>query len=391
MANERLSNLGYLMVGKEPTKGTPVIPSIAVPIYKETFETKLNHDEDNPIVGLRVMPFAMYMGLRDHEWSFTALGEPNTAQDIFDMTLTQGSVTGSNPYTHPYTVGDAKSYTIDILKGQVVHRYWGCEAEELEVGFNNNKMELSPKGSALGSFIVREIASVSTTTITLKTDYDATPNKGLVATDLVRVMKSDGSASLDTTVSSVNADGITVVLGASAASFAAGDYIFLRAQTATYNLLSPFLWAKTQYRFGTNAAAALTATHTPIEEGSGKWKVMHPFEDKGGSSRSGAFDPSALLRLQANAEVDVKTFFDMPDSVNEFLGVRGKALVVRHFTGSTNQYELRLTFNSCVIKDSKRELDSGKIIYHDINYRPVYSSGDGQLLDVKVINNRSSA
>src|SRR5215211_6030322 len=114
MATERLGNLGYLMVGKETTKGTPVIPSTAIPIYKESFSTKLNHDEDNPIVGLNVMPWNMYMGMRDHEWSFTALGEPNTAQYIFDMALAQGTITGSSPYTHPFTVGDAKSYTIDV-------------------------------------------------------------------------------------------------------------------------------------------------------------------------------------------------------------------------------------------------------------------------------------
>lgn len=382
-----LGNLGYLMLGKEPTKGTPVIPSTAIPIYKESFNTKLNHDEDNPIVGLNVMPWNMYMGLRDHEWSFTALGDPNIAQPIFDMTMTQGTVIGANPYTHPYTAGSAKSYTVDVLKGQVVHRFWGVEAEEVEVGFNKNKMELSPKGSALGSFVVREIASVSTNTITLAPTYDPAPNKGLVATDLVRVMKADGSTSLDTTVTSVNADGVTVVLGASAAAYVAGDFLFLRPQTPTYNLLTPFLWAKTQYRFGATAAAALSATHTPIEEGSGKWKIMNPFENKGGSQRSGSFDPSVLLRLQANAEIDVKTFFDIPDTTNEFLGVKGKSLVVRHFAGSSNQYELRLTFNNCIIKDSKRELDSGKIIYHELNYKPVYNSVDGQLMDIKIINN----
>src|SRR4051794_21886177 len=120
MATERLGNLGYLLMGKETTKGTPVIPATAIPIYKESFSTKPNHDEDNPIVGLNVMPFNMYMGLRGHEGSFTALGDPNVAQYLFDMTMTQGSVTGSGPYVHPFTVGSAaKSYTIDILKGQV--------------------------------------------------------------------------------------------------------------------------------------------------------------------------------------------------------------------------------------------------------------------------------
>jgi hypothetical protein len=74
------------------------------------------------------------------------------------MALSQGSVTGSNPYTQAFTVGTPKCYTVDVLEGQVIHRYWDVEAEEIEVNFNTNKMELNPKGSVLGSFIVREIA-----------------------------------------------------------------------------------------------------------------------------------------------------------------------------------------------------------------------------------------
>ncbi len=390
MATERLGNLGYLMLGKETTKGTPVIPSITMPLYRETLNTNLNHDEDNPIVGLRVMPYAMYMGQRTHEGSFTVLGEPNTAQYIFDMLLQQSSVTGANPYTHPFVVGDAKSYTVDILKGQVVHRYFGVEAEEVEVGFNKNKMELTPKVSARGSFTVREIGSINTNTITLTTSYDPTPNKGLVVNDNVRIISaSSGNTVVTTTVTTVNADGVTVVLG-SASGATVGDYLVISAATPALNTLNPFLWARTEYRFGTTAASALSATHTPIEDGSGKWKVINPFENSGGSPRSGSFDPAALPRLQANAEIDVKTFFDVPDTANDFLGVKGKALVVRHFAGASNQYELRLTFNNCIIKDAKRELDSGKIIYHELNYKPVYSLTDGALMDLKIINAISS-
>ncbi len=391
MATERLGNLGYLMLGKETTKGTPVIPSVALPLYKESLNTNLNHDEDNPIVGLRVMPYAMFMGQRTHEGSFTVLGEPNTAQYIFDMLMSQSSVTGSGPYTHPFIVGEAKSYTVDILKGQVVHRFFGVEAEEIEVGFNKNKMELTPKVSARGSFTVREIASISTNTITLTTSYDPAPNKGLVVNDNIRIVSaSTGNTVVNATVTTVNTDGVTVVLNTSAASASVGDYFFISAATPTLNTLNPFLWARTEYRFGSTAAAALSATHTAIEDGSGKWKVMNPFENSGGSQRSGSFDPAALPRLQANAEVDVKTFFDVPDTANDFLGVKGKALVVRHFAGASNQYELRLTFNNCIIKDSKRELDSGKIIYHELNYKPVYSLTDGALMDLKIINAISS-
>jgi hypothetical protein len=147
-----------------------------------------------------------------------------------------------SPTTNP------KSYTVDIQKGQVVCRYWGVEAESIEPSFDKNKMHLNVTVSGLGSFVVREIATVNTTTITLKTDYDFAPTKGLVATDTVRLMSADGATTLDTTVSSVDADGITLILGASAASFSAGDFIFLRAATPSYSVLPCFEWGRTEFR-----------------------------------------------------------------------------------------------------------------------------------------------
>ena len=66
MATERLGNLGYLMMGKETTKGTPVIPAIAIPIYKESFNTMLNHvglylDTNDTSTG-RAAPERAYFG-----------------------------------------------------------------------------------------------------------------------------------------------------------------------------------------------------------------------------------------------------------------------------------------------------------------------------------------
>src|SRR3982751_802539 len=85
--SERLGNLGYLLMGKKTTKGPPVIPATAIPIYKESFNTMLNHDEDNPIVGLSVMPFNMFMGMRGHEGSFTALGLPIGLEHTMDLPI----------------------------------------------------------------------------------------------------------------------------------------------------------------------------------------------------------------------------------------------------------------------------------------------------------------
>jgi len=384
---ERLGNLGYLGLAGEVTKGTPVTPTAFVPLYKETLGTDLKLDENNPIVGTKFKPYNAFMGQREHIGTIEVLAEPNTAEYFFDMLLTAGAITGVGPYTHPFTLSPTtqpKSYTIEFLKGQVVHRFWGVEAEIIEPAWDKNIMKFNITLSALGSLSVREIASVNTTTITLKTDYDQTPNKGFVVGDIVRVMKSDGSTTLDTTIGTVNADGITLVLGASAASYAAGDFIFLRSLTPSLTTVTPFEWARTQFCFASTAATALTATQTNVEQGS-KWKVEHTFENKAGAHRSGSYDPVSLPRLQGVATANIKKFFDYPDELNRFLKVGGYALVIRHY--SETGYELRITLNNIIQKINKRPLETGKLIYQEIDYDAYYNVSDGQGFDVKVINN----
>jgi hypothetical protein len=386
-AIERLGNLGYCAVGKESTPGTPVTPGNFLQIYKSTLNTDLKLDEDNPIAGVRSMPYNQFMGMREHTGQITALAEPNTLEYLLDMIMAAGNITGGgDPYTHPFTEGLSNSYTMDILKGQIVERYWGVEAESLESSFNKNKMQVAMDISARGSFTVRKIATISTVTLTLDTSYDPAPNKGLVVGDLVRVMKADGSTTLDTVIatSGVNADGITIVLGASAAAYSAGDFIFLRAQTPSFSILPPFLWARTQFQFGSSASAALSATQLQLETGS-KWKISHKFEKKQGSDRSGSFDPSSLVRLQTEAELTLKAFYDQPTRLEQYLEVAStNALVIRHFSGSN--HELRLTFNQLRYKLDKRDIESAKIIYEELTGRPNYSTSDGQMMDVKVIN-----
>lgn len=384
---ERLGNLGYGALIKEVTAGTPLTPTLFFQFYKSTIFSDLKLDEDNPIAGVRSNPFNQFMGKREHTGQLTVLAEPNTVEAFFDMLLAAGNITGGgDPYTHPFTEGESNSYTMDLLKGQVVERYWGVKAESIESSWNKNKMELNIDISALGCLSVRKIATVSTTTITLDTTYDPTPNKGFVQLDLVALQKADGSVTTNFSIASsgVNADGITLTLNSSAAAFAAGDYIFLRQQVPSYSILTPFMWARTEFRFGSSASAALTAAQLQLETGS-KWKLTHKFEKKGGSDRSGSYDPSSLPRLQTEGELTLKAFFDKPNILEQYLEVAGNnALVIRHFSGSN--HELRITLNQLRYKMDKRELDSAKIIYEELTGRPNYNSSDGQMFDVKVIN-----
>lgn len=390
--SERLANLGYGALGVESSFGTPVTPSIFFPVYKESLTMDMAIDLDNPVMGSRSNPFAVYPGMREFVGSLTVQGEPNTMQHWLNMLYTQGSITGSGPYTHPYTEGDAKSYTIDILKGQQVQRYFGVQADKISPTFNKDKMELNVDVAALGSFQVGSIATVSTVSITLDTTFQSNPNLGLVAGDLVAVVDPTGVvATLNTTIASsgVNSDGITVTLSDSAAAFSAGALLLLRGQTPSYALKTPFLFAKTTLKFGSDLTAAASATALPVEEGM-KWELMHSFETKGGAKRSGNFNPASLPRTQTEAGLTIKRFFDVPDDIDYYQRTISRACIITHTSGASNEYSLTIKLPALYQQKPKQPLESGKIMYNEIDYKAAYSSGAGYLVDATVINNLSS-
>lgn len=385
----RLANLGYLGLGKETTKGTAAIPSIYVPLYDDSFKTSLNLDEDNPIVGNKYEIYQALMGARDHQGEITVLAEPNTAGHILNMLMTKGTTTGAGPYTHPFTFDpttDPKSYTIDLLKGQMIERYIGAEASELGIDYDKNKMLLKVKISALKSFTVREIASVFTNVVTFKTNYDASPTDGLVATDTVRIMKASDGTTQDFTVTSITAT--TATLSGSPTGIVAGDLFFLRAQTPSYTLRNPFLWAKSEFRFGATAAAALSATQTRMEDGS-KWSIMHKFANDEGEKRSGAFDPAALARTQGRAELETKIFFDTVNEFNRYMTAAKGSYVVRHYSEDTT-YEMRVTLNNLKITESPIALKSGEILFQEQKQIATYDTADAQAVSVTILNNLST-
>lgn len=391
---ERLANLGYIALKKETTEGTPVIPDVFVPLYSESFVTNLNLNEDNPIVGLREIRYQSMRGQRDHQGDITVLGEPNTAGYLFDMLLLKGSTTGGGPYTHPFTLGESNSYTIEFLKGQVPFRYFGVKARNVSVDFDDNKMVLTAGLTARKVFSVVEISAISgggPFDVTLKTDYDPSPTDGLVDTDIIRIYKADGTV-IDTLITTVDdATGLTLPASPDLASVAADDLITLRGLTTSLTLQPPFLWARSEFRFGATAAAALTATHSPAEPGS-NWNVINQILPDEGAKRSGAFDPATLPRGQGDIEASVKLFFDTPDDENRFHSLPKRALVVRHFgeaISSTDQ-EIRITVNHFNISEKPVPLATGELIFEELTLKAEYDDTDAQMFDVTVINNVAS-
>ncbi|WP_091251729.1 hypothetical protein [Arthrobacter sp. ok909] len=366
-------------------------PDTFVPLYDENLSSNLNLDDDTAIVGLKFARLQSIQGQRDHGGDLTVMAEPNTTAQLFDMLLTRGTVTGANPYTWPFTLGftDPNSYTLDISNGVTVTRFWGVQASKISPVFAKNEMQHKVSISALGSFQGREIASISTTTLTLKTDYDPTPTNGLVTGDLVNIWKASDGSLTSFTVSSVTAT--TVVLNSTAAAFAAGDMLVLRPATQSLPALyaTPFTWGRTQFCFGATAAAALSATHTPVEQGS-TWEVMHNFKDSKGELRSGGLDPVALLRTRGDISLKISKIFNGPDEVKNFTGIKKTALVIRCYAAASNgtTYELRITFNNLKLKKGGDgpDLKVGTWEYYQLEYNADYDSSDAQAWDVKVID-----
>ena len=88
---ERLSDLGYLAIKKEATKGTAVTPNIFLPLYSESLGTNVNLDDDMPIIGNKAARLQTVLGQRPHSGALTVAGEPTLTSSGAEGVLTSYS------------------------------------------------------------------------------------------------------------------------------------------------------------------------------------------------------------------------------------------------------------------------------------------------------------
>lgn len=391
MSSELSSNQGYFALKREVTEGTAVIPDVYVPIYEESLKTAMNPETATSVFGNKFARLQVTPGIRSHGGDVTIMAEPNSTMHLFDMLLTRGSVSGGGPYTWPFTASFTKpaSYTVDISSGNQVFRYIGVQASEISPEFTDNEARWKVKVAALKSFLGAEIASIASDTVTLKTptNYPA-PATGLVAGDIMAIVKASDNSRQNVTVDTVTAT--TVKFTSTPTGVTAGDMLILRPATPSLNVLMPFLWSRTEFRYGATAAAALSATHTPLEDGS-EFTITHGFEDDAGAKSSGSFDPSRLVRAKTvDYTFKAKKFFYNPDEIRNFNSLTKQAVVVRMF--SETGYECRITMNNLTITagGDKPLIKDQESEYYELEYTPVYDQSDGQGIKVEVINNIAS-
>lgn len=323
----------------------------------------------------------------------TASGTLTKASGTGDATITFSAVVaGPYAYTYSLSTTNPNTYTVDISTGNIVFRFMGVQASKLAPKWDKTELHLEATVSALASFSGAQITSQSGSgpyTLTLDTTYDPTPTNGLVVGDLIRFYDVSAQTTIDATIASIPT-ATTFTTTTNPTAIAAGDYVYLRPATVSFNLLSPFIWPKTQFCFGTNTVTALAAPQTRLEQGT-EWEVDHMFESDSGAPRSGAFDPASLVRLEGDGQFKLKKFFDTPEDLQTWHQINKTALVVRHFSGATNQYEFRITYNNLKYKEGvKPALESDKILYEEGTYIPTWDSTDSAAMSITVINNLAS-
>jgi hypothetical protein len=386
---------GYIALKKQVDANTPATPTVYCPYYSQGVTTDPHFMSDEPIYGRRFKRLQTLQAIRSHGGQVVVMAEPDSAPLWHDMTMAQvGSDATNNPIFR-YDFGESITvdpiyYTMDISYGSYVERFWGVGAEKITYGWNGEKMQYTLDTAGLGSFNGREVASISTTAVTLKTDYDPAPTKGLVVNDLVKIIKADGTTT-NFTVSAVTSDTV-VTLSATAAAFAAGDMLVLRPASPTLSFKTPFLWPRTQFYFAADAATALTNSSTTtnqqrLDVGT-EISIMNSFDNAEGTKRSGAFDPASLPRTVYDAEIKIKTFLDNPEKIKDWNALRKKAMIMRCFSGTG--YEMRVTVNNMVALTNDHPTESMAIIYHEFAYQPNFDTTDNQAFGVSIFTPRTT-
>lgn len=393
--SEQVAAKGYIAVKKQVDQTTVATPNIYVPYYSQGVTTDPHFQSDEPIFGRRFRRLQSLQGIRSHGGPIVVMAEPDSAPVFHDMTcaLVSNDATGNPIYRYDFgesTTLDPNPYTMDISYGSYVERFWGVGAEKLTYGWNGEKMQLSMDVAGLGSFNGREIASISTTAVTLKTDYDPAPTKGLVVSDLVKIVKADGTTA-NFTVSAITSDTV-VTLNATAAAFAAGDMLVLRPASPTLSFKTPFLWPRTQFYFAADAATALTnsatsTNQTRLDMGT-EISIMNSFDNNEGTKRSGSFDPASLPRTVYDASIKIKTFLDNPEKIKDWNALRKKAMIMRSFSGTG--HELRVTINNMIALTNDHPTESAAIIYHEFTYQPNFDTTDSQAFLVNCYSPRTT-
>jgi len=387
-----LSDNQYLAIKPEAVAGTPLTPTIFVPLVSESIKTVLNHSVDRRLKGHNWKGNDLLRGNRSHEGQIVVLADPDNLGHILNMVMTKGSTTGdsTNGYTHPFTVGAGKSYTFEVSKGGYSQRYFGVYVDEVSIGFQDGQMQLTLSIKALGQFSVGQLGVALTgaamTSMVLDDNYDISPTRGLVVGDKL-VIGAD-----EVTLLTVAADGITVTFASTSLTYSVGEQVYLKPLTVSNpTLYDPFYLGNLLVGVGVDETAATTAaatraTATPVYDL--EIKIKNNLFSQNGSSR---FDPVQIIPRTREAMVTLKRLLESENQRTAFLH-RTKQALTLIATGkninpdfSTSE-KLTLKFNNVKLMENDNALAVGELIADTQQFEVLYDDTDAVAMSASLVN-----
>jgi len=387
-----LSDLAYLAVKPQASPDTPVIPTIHFPLVSESIEVEPNIEADRRMMGLDWKSNDVLKGARQISGDLVVLGDVNVMAHIFNMMHLKGSTTGNGTdgYTHPFGNGEGDQYTIEVPRGSYAVRYWGVRGDSLVLNFVDYKLQATLTIKALGVFESATIAVALTgagmTSAKLKQDGILEPNKGLIVGDVIII------GSTEVTLTSVNADGITVGFASTSITASVGDAVYLKKQTPSFGTqLKPLFLNDVLVGIGADSSAADTSaasktTAIPCSDIEIEFK-NNLLE----AMQSGITGAGQLLNQVRECQVRVNRLFETPDQQRKWLEMLKQAMTIvmrGQFIKSdfTTWQLLTLKFNRIKLTDNKNELKTGEYVFDEQEFEALYDTSDGVAFTATIVN-----
>jgi len=387
-----LADSSYLAVKPQSAAATPVIPTDFVPLIEESIRVNANYAADRRMKGLSWKSDELLKANRTIEGDLRVYCDPDNLGHLLNMAFAKGSTTGdaTDGYTHPFTVGDGKHYSLEVSRGEFATRIFGARADRLRIEFEENKMASVVSIKALGQFQAASLAVALTgagmTEVVLSTDYDLRPADGLVVGDVIRV------GGVDVTLTSVNANGTTVGFASTSITASVGDTVYLLAQTPSFSALQePFYMGNTLVGFGDDESAATTAagaraTAVPCYDLSTEF--MQNLLD---APASGATGPSVLLNQTREGALELRRLFEDPEQMQKYLENKETAVTLiatgRHIKSDLTTSELlTIKYFRTKLVDLEEPLNVGEYIYDAETREVLYDSSEAKAVTFALVN-----
>jgi hypothetical protein len=387
-----LADNSYLAIKPEATAGTAVIPDTFVPLVSESMNTTVNHEADRRMKGLDWKSDDLLRGNRTHGGNVTVLGDADVLAHFINMVMKKGDTTGdaTDGYTHPFTVDDPKTYTIEIKKGLYAQRFFGVLVNTLGLSFDNGRLQISADIMAQGQFSVASVGLALTgagmTSLTLDDEYDIAPNRGLVVGDKIAV------GGVELTLTSVDANGRDVGFASTTVTAALGAPVYLVPQTVSMPAFKePLFIGNALVGLGADSAAADTAAAsraTATEVFDLTITLNNNLVAQNGTSR---IDPFTIMTGSKEAQITLNHLFEDVSQRQAFLD-RVKQAMTIIITGkninpdfSTSE-KLTLKFHNIKLMANDNAINVGSHIVDAQNFEVLYNSADGKTIEAEVVN-----